>query len=333
MTAIVPLIRAAAAMPILNWLDRHDRPVASRLREAGLGYLPLDDPNRPVPLLDLLAFLCRQAELEGPDVACRVVTSTSVAELANLGLVAMSGRTPRESLARIAAALPRHCTHEVITLEERRTSLVVREYWHWKFDAATLHLIQQYVASLIECMCRVPGQDGPVAQTIRMVPHPETGLAHLAQRFGGRVEPADTACLEIVLANAVADARFAGNGPRRLTPAPAPEDWTRLRAEGTLAESVRIAIAAMLNGDVPGVERLAFAAGMSVRSFQRRLADEGTSFSQLLEEVRHGVSRRRLGTPDVLVADVAAELGYAHPSGLSRAMRRWTGQPPRKLRS
>ena len=76
------------------------------------------------------------------------------------------------------------------------------------------------------------------------------------------------------------------------------------------------------------VDRVAGYARMSRRSFQRRLADEGTSFSALLDEARRNLAIDRAGHADGSLAALSSDLGYSGQASLSRAFRRWTGTTP-----
>lgn len=66
---------------------------------------------------------------------------------------------------------------------------------------------------------------------------------------------------------------------------------------------------------------------LDVRTLRRRLAAEGTSFRQLLDEVRHGRALELLAL-DVPVAEIARELGYSETSTFTRTFTRWEGVPP-----
>lgn len=72
--------------------------------------------------------------------------------------------------------------------------------------------------------------------------------------------------------------------------------------------------------------------GMSERTLQRRLQDEGTTFAQLLDEVREGLARMYLPDSTLAVFEVAFLLGYSEPSAFNRAFRRWTGLSPSEFR-
>jgi AraC-like DNA-binding protein len=72
---------------------------------------------------------------------------------------------------------------------------------------------------------------------------------------------------------------------------------------------------------------------MSDRTLQRRLEDLGISYSDILGEVRHELSREYLREPDVSIAEVAWLLGFSDQSAFGRAFKRWTGQSPGAWRS
>jgi AraC-like DNA-binding protein len=66
----------------------------------------------------------------------------------------------------------------------------------------------------------------------------------------------------------------------------------------------------------------------STRTLQRRLAEGGTSWRELLEGLRQQAAREYLQDPALSVDDVAVLLGYSEASTFHRAFRRWTGQSP-----
>jgi AraC-like DNA-binding protein len=71
---------------------------------------------------------------------------------------------------------------------------------------------------------------------------------------------------------------------------------------------------------------------MSERTVQRRLADEGLTYDQLLEELRRDLALRYLQDPRVAIAQIAYLLGYSEPSAFHRAFKRWTGKTPNETR-
>jgi AraC-like DNA-binding protein len=72
--------------------------------------------------------------------------------------------------------------------------------------------------------------------------------------------------------------------------------------------------------------------GLSERTLQRRLRDEGTTFGALVDDVRLELARMYLGDPELAIFEVAFLLGYSEPSAFNRAFRRWTGASPSEHR-
>ncbi len=68
---------------------------------------------------------------------------------------------------------------------------------------------------------------------------------------------------------------------------------------------------------------------MSDRTLKRQLAAEGTSFSNLVDEVRYRHATSRLSrNPDYTLQEIADELGYSDVANFSRAFKRWSGRSP-----
>jgi AraC-like DNA-binding protein len=71
---------------------------------------------------------------------------------------------------------------------------------------------------------------------------------------------------------------------------------------------------------------------VSVRSLQRRLRDERTSFRAVRDDVLRGLAEAQLGNPDLSIKEIAMSLGFADAAALTKAFRRWTGEPPTAFR-
>ncbi len=97
-------------------------------------------------------------------------------------------------------------------------------------------------------------------------------------------------------------------------------------------ETVRTVIADLFPSGHPTLENVASALDVSPRTLQRRLADNGLTFTQVIDEVRF-VSARQLITKHHKLADVATQLGYADAGSFTRAFERWTGMSPQKYRN
>ncbi|MFL0578347.1 helix-turn-helix domain-containing protein [Dietzia sp. 179-F 9C3 NHS] len=103
------------------------------------------------------------------------------------------------------------------------------------------------------------------------------------------------------------------------------------RARGPLGGRVRVEITGRLARGA-AMSEVASALGMSPRTLRRHLADEGTSYQRLLDEVRLELAERMLVTGLLSVEDVALRLGYAEASSFIHAYRRLTGTTPARAR-
>jgi AraC-like DNA-binding protein len=73
--------------------------------------------------------------------------------------------------------------------------------------------------------------------------------------------------------------------------------------------------------------------GVSARTVQRELQHRRTSLVAIADDVRKGLALHALSSNKESIAAVARRLGFAEPSALFRAVRRWTGESPSALRS
>jgi AraC-like DNA-binding protein len=71
---------------------------------------------------------------------------------------------------------------------------------------------------------------------------------------------------------------------------------------------------------------------MHPRTLQRRLAEENTTFLDLVDDVRRNAARQYLTMTDLSMTQVAGLLGLSEQSALTRCTRRWWGATPRQVR-
>jgi len=333
MPAAIPLIRGFALLPTLHWLADEGVSIERALAEVDLSLSPITHPFRPIPLTRVAALLRNAAREHGPDLPCRIVSKTSSLEIAMLGKVALGARTPGEALGRIVAALPYYCSHEQVSFERKAGQYVVREFFAHRFDPETQHTLLQYATAMIDRVLGMAGSPSPRFTKIEIPPHPEHKVEHLRRWFGDRVIETKSRGITVVIKDCVIERAYSRAARNRLNPR-ALNSGASLRGGDTFSDSVKAFLNLMIEGDeAPSMKRVVAAAGMSARTFQRQLKEEGASFSDLLADVRRSETLKRLSEHNLTIAAIANELGYSDQATFTRAFRRWTGVPPSRFRT
>ena len=80
----------------------------------------------------------------------------------------------------------------------------------------------------------------------------------------------------------------------------------------------------------PSVERVASRLGMGPRTLQRRLADMGYTYTEILQHYRHDLALEYLKQPQLNVTDVALMLGYNSMGSFSTAFQKRHGLTPKE---
>jgi len=84
---------------------------------------------------------------------------------------------------------------------------------------------------------------------------------------------------------------------------------------------------------VPCIQQIADVVGLQRWTLQRRLAECGLSFSEVVDLVRRELAERHIRQRYVTIVEMSEILGYSELSAFSRAFRRWFGVSPQKYRT
>ena len=99
-----------------------------------------------------------------------------------------------------------------------------------------------------------------------------------------------------------------------------------------VSQQVAKQISQTLSEGVPSIGDIAARLAMSRRTLQRRLAEEGIVFQQLLDDTRRDLAIRLLESSEYSLAEIAFLTGYAEQSTFTRAFKRWRSQTPAGFR-
>lgn len=85
-------------------------------------------------------------------------------------------------------------------------------------------------------------------------------------------------------------------------------------------------------GEMPGLDAVGASLHMHPRTVRRRLAEEGTSFRAITNDMRATLATELLSQVGLTVEQVARRLGYAETAAFNHAFSRWFGIAPNEYR-
>ncbi len=101
----------------------------------------------------------------------------------------------------------------------------------------------------------------------------------------------------------------------------------KLAANESLAARVQRLLLEKQNG-FPSLQVTARLFHVTPRTLHRRLLDEGTSYREILESVRHTLAVEHVKSGRFSVEEIAYKLGYSDSANFRRAFKRWESLPP-----
>jgi AraC-like DNA-binding protein len=104
------------------------------------------------------------------------------------------------------------------------------------------------------------------------------------------------------------------------------------RRTGVALEVQRALIPRVSGGDTR-IFAVARELSLSARTLQRRLAEEGVSYQELLDLARKEASSRYLTESSLSIGEVAYLVGFSEPAPFHRAFKRWFGVTPERFRN
>lgn len=100
----------------------------------------------------------------------------------------------------------------------------------------------------------------------------------------------------------------------------------------TFKYSLKTLLEPYISGTIPTVNEAASYANMSVRTLQRRLSNEGCSYTDVIFELLDELTCDALINTDESITDISYRLGYSHSSHLIRAFKKKFELTPNQFR-
>lgn len=109
-------------------------------------------------------------------------------------------------------------------------------------------------------------------------------------------------------------------------------DYLARYDRSSITMQVRSKIIECLPDGRPNQGEIAETLHTSLRSLQRRLRDEETTFKDLLSETQQELAMHYIRETHRSIGEITYLLGFSEPSNFTRAFKRWTGKSPAEYR-
>lgn len=328
----IPLVRTSALLPFVEFLERIGAPVERRMAEVRLPYHALSEPESLIPLNQGLLFLDGIARSEGlKDLGVLVGRQTHVPQLGAFGSLILQSLTLYDALTKISQIIHLYNSAQFIWADSWNGKARVCTAYGPNVGPGRQYGEQYTLMLLIDCIRFAAGPAWAPTEIHLGAALWDTPEGR-SPAFGGltvRRQDVSAIVFERALLSApIEQARLArmDTGQREydafVSTAPA------LDFPASVGQLVRM----FLRDGHSHITWMASAAGISVRTLQRRLAERGVDYSALVEGARFDIAVNLLKDHGRKLIDIAFDLGYADAASFTRAFRRWTGVTPSEYR-
>lgn len=108
----------------------------------------------------------------------------------------------------------------------------------------------------------------------------------------------------------------------------APNLMTTHRVDNSLTGRIRRMLQNVDNVDALPLKIVAESFGRTPETIRRKLKDEGSSYAEIKESVRHDMAIYLLKKTDTPINQIALNVGFSDSSTFNRAFKKWTGLTP-----
>jgi AraC-like DNA-binding protein len=330
---VAELVRVAALtgyLPTMKSLGADPLPL---LREVGLSPALLSKPEQLMSAHSMIRLLERSAEVTNcPTFGLRMSPSRGLADLGSTSLLIQHEPTLRAALSALSRYRNRINPILLVSIEDTDDGALIRQSFSVADAGATRQATELALSALFRLCVMVVGEDWqPQAVCFTGEKPPAAELPTFQRLF--RCQPTFNAEF-----NGIFVASHDLGRPSQ-------------RADSALADHARKLLEATKDGDLEGrsqqvertillqlpsgratIQSCAALLGLSVRTLQRDLDLEGTSFTDLLHRVRMQLADQYFENPRTRVTDIAGMLGYNSMGAFIRWHQQTYGLLPRDRR-
>jgi AraC-like DNA-binding protein len=323
-----PVIESGSIRPLIDALERIGLARDRLLSAVAMTEERIQDPDAVMPCTTVGAMLAfARSEWPGKNLALRVAEATPIGAYPLIDYLIQSSATLGDGLTRLQQYYRLVAVGAALSIDETEEGKRVRmegggSTFFAEFSVA-LPLCHAYresggrVRALSASFRHTPDDVAEFASAIGCPVRAAAewdGFVLSPEAWAFRMPKGDPVLLSVL-------ERQAGD---RMAQLPAGEDL-----RGQLRRALRVGLADGEANIVAIARRLA----TTPRTLQRRLDQHGTTFHQVLEEVRREAAELHLEGSSLSIAEISFVLGYSEPAAFHRAFRRWTRTTPQAFRA
>lgn len=319
------VVQVAFIRPLIDGLKEAGVPVDRLLRKSKLDLFQIDHQDCYVPLERMHEFFDLVSSSEvGPQFPALFASCYSLQNIGNWGVFLA---TCPDLLTTCVNSLRRDAqlyTHEVLNFDVSSARTAYLDSFVTPPRRAQAQTEQLTLTMMLDALRMVGGPDyvplevhltgGSVDWLEEILPLDRT-VVKLNQAEFGMVFPTDLLTLPM------------GD---KASPSAKLDDMAG--DDDPISSRVERLLDASQSAFIPTLEAVAETTGISPRSLQRYLSEEGASFSAVVEQWRFKTALKGLADPRISVREIGQNLRYGQSSDFIRAFRRWTGTTPQRYR-
>ena len=327
-------IQAKAAEKIFKTAVARGVQAESLCRAVSFDRSVLDDPDSRIPFAQLVNLYEKAAELTGDvNFGLHIGESVALSAFDVVGYCALNSSTLGAAFARVARYHSIWTDGALFTLETSGDSSAI-VYRYADPSIRERRQDSEMTLATVTTLCRTVLTPAFVPSGVEFQHAAPADLSEHQRLFNCPVKfdapenrlsfPSSFLSLPIAKADASLCALLDRHAEELLTKYP-PRD--------SLIDQVRNLIADEFRGGEPSLERIAEHLSLTPRTLQRKLQELGTSYNDVLDQMRRQLAMRYLREPQMAICEVAYLLGFSESSSFHRAFKRWTGVTPKEFRS
>lgn len=303
------------------------------LREQGLSAELLANPEQLIPARAAIRLLERSAAGSGcMTLGLRMAEGRALANLGAASLLIAHQSTLRRALGALQDYRARINSTLVLHLEPYGEETILREDFSLSRPEPSRQSSDLALGVLTRLCAGVLGSDwAPRLACFSHQPPPQAELAVFARVFSCPLQ-FDSELNGIILATADLDRPSAGADDQLAHHARQLLDAALQPAERSAAQDVDQLIRLLLPAGRASIQTCAASMGVTVRTLQRMLDAEATSFSAILNQARMQLATQYLANPRMRITDIADMLGYSAIGAFTRWHTQAFGEPPSQER-